>query len=326
VKRISLLQVCLPLFLISSMLTGCYQDDHATLTPAATAEVRLPRSSPTNIAMLQSPTIQISLPPAQTREPTITPLATLKSEDAYKTITTLIQAQDQCALPCWFGITPGKSNFDDANNYFSQFSEIGHIALSSNKLSLSDWVSLGVNFPTYTLTTQVYRASGGKVAYFTIDAHISKIQNEAPVYGDPAYVEMWHGYFLPEIFAKYGMPGKIFLDTTRLQAESTTNYPFVVWIVYPEQGFLLRYEGVNAKVGNNLRICPLQSDLSIISWRTETSTYERYIKDDMAMGTSLGPQPLEAVTDFDVASFYDRFKNAWSGICFNNPAAFWPPK
>lgn len=318
-KRISIIQVCLPLLLIPSILAGCTVGDHATITPAATAEVTPPKSSPTNTATLQSPTIQASSTPTQTREPTITPLATLPPDDAYKTITTLIQVQDQCALPCWFGITPGQSNFDDANNYFSQFSEIGHISLSSNRISLR------VNFPTYYLTAQVYSMSSGKVAYLRVTAPTTLIRDQMWIYGDPAYVEMWHGYFLPALFTKYGMPGKVFLDTTRLQAESTTNYAFVVWVVYPDQGFLIRYQGVNVKVGNNIRICPLQSDLSIISWRTETSTYEGYIKDDMAPGISLGPQPLEAVTDFNVESFYDRFKNAHPGTCFDTPASHWPP-
>lgn len=219
---------------------------------------------------------------------------------------------------------PGDSNFEDVYNHFSQFSQIGRIWLSSNRLAFSDTFALRVNFPTYALVTQVYRASGGKVAYFTVGGQISIAKDERRIYNDPVYVEMWRDYFLPDILTKYGKPSEIFLDTTRLSGDPSNVFPFVIWVIYPDQGFLIRYEGDNTKVGDNIRICPLQSGIDIISWRTETSTYERFIKGDMAMGTSLGPQPLEEMTDFDVESFYERFKDAQFETCFDTPASLWP--
>jgi hypothetical protein len=317
------LRTSLLLFLVLVMLAGCTQENFPDRTPSPPAKATQPEITPT-IQVSATPTIRSSPTSTRTFIPTMTPLPTLPADVATETIVGLIQPGEQCALPCFLGITPGESAFDDIYNRFSQFSEIGYIELSSNQLSFSDWFSLDVNFPTYTLVTQVHRASGGKVAYFSTSVQMSLVRDEKWVYDDPTYVKLWHPYFLPGILSNYGRPGQIFLDTTRLSGDPSNVFPFVIWVVYPEHGFLIRYEGDNTKVGDNIRICPLLSDIKIISWRSETTSYERYIEGDMAMGTSLGPQPIEEVTDFDIDSFYNRYKDAQAGTCFNTPASLWP--
>jgi hypothetical protein len=105
-------------------------------------------------------------------------------------------------------------------------------------------------------------------------------------------------------------------------------YPFALWIVYPQQGFLIRYDGDNSTVGGNIRICPLRSSLEIRIWDVEDLGYEDLLKDDSVLAPpfGLGPQPLENVTTLTRESFYERFKSAAIDTCFETPASLWPPK
>ncbi len=131
---------------------------------------------------------------------------------------------------------------------------------------------------------------------------------------------------MPGIFTRYGAPEKIFLDTTLISADPATNYPYVIWMVYPQQGFLIRYQGNNVKIEDSIRICPMQSKIEIRIWDVGKSSYEEFMKDDRALGisTSLGPQPIESVTDFDIESFYETFKAGQLDTCFETPASIWP--
>jgi hypothetical protein len=250
--------------------------------------------------------------------PTPLPLPTLEAETAYTTLAEIIQGDANCALPCWLGISPGKSSFSDAVNILSQFSAIAITEFSSR------WAYIKVIYPTYYMTTLVYPANHGRVDHIVVDTSLNQDANGKVVYTDSLFREVWQKYSLAELFAQYGAPEKIFLDTTLITADPGSRYLYVLWVVYPQQGFLIRYEGENSRVGENVRICPLQSRITMTLWDPETSTYEKYIEGDMAMGTSLGPQPIESVTDFDIETFYEIFKGGGFEACFETPVSIWP--
>jgi hypothetical protein len=221
-------------------------------------------------------------------------------------------------LPCWFGVVPGQTEFNYAGNLLSQFSAIAITEFSSR------WKYIKVIYPTYYMTTLVYPSKDGRAEHILVDTSINSDAIGRVPYADPSFRQTWQRYFLPELFTRYGVPRKIFLDTTLIAADPGSSYPFVLWVVYPQQGFLIRYEGENSNIGDNIRICPLQSRITIRSWSPEVSSYEKYMEGDMAMGTSLGPQPIESVTDFNVESFYETFRSGQFDTCFETPASTWP--
>lgn len=296
------------LLMIAGVLTSCG-------TPAPT---------PVNTLEASSTSVRPSAPstskpaPTHTSAPTPTKLATLSPEDAYTTLEELIQGDANCALPCWFGVIPGRTNFIDAGNILSQFSAVATTDFSSR------WADISVKYPTYRVTTTVYPTKDGKAGHILVDTSINWDANGRVLYDDPSFRETWQRYFMPELLTRYGVPEKIFLDTTLLAADPGSSYAHVLWVVYEQPGFLIRYEGDNSKVGNNIRICPLQSKITIKLWDPETSSYEEHIEGDMAMATSLGPQPLESVTEFDIDSFYEKFKGGNFDTCFETPASIWP--
>jgi hypothetical protein len=257
--------------------------------------------------------------------PTTTVIPTLSADKAIESFTNSLETANQCNLPCWITITPGKTNFAEVKNVFTQFSPIASVRFFPQKAYMRIFFP---NFEaaTHDATTEIITDGNGKVAQIMVDASTYRNKNGPINYGNPDFQKLWKRYFLPEIFEQSGLPGNIFLDTTLIAVDTAESYPFVLWIVYPKQGFLIRYEGYNSKDGENITICPLHSKIGIKIWDPAKFSYEQFMKDDRALGvtTSLGPQPIDQVTSFDVQSFYELFRSANEGTCFQTPTAIWP--
>jgi hypothetical protein len=301
-------------FVVCMFLTGCASNNKATPQPLIT----MPPASPLIITSTFPPVdITTQLPPS-------IPSPTLITQYGLDTFTNLIRNDGNCNLPCWLGIVPGQTSFDVVNSNFSQFSSIAYTNHSSQ------WATLRVFFPDfetaiYDINTTVSSAENGGVSKVLVTASTYLDKNGPLDYNNPEFQILLQGYFLSGIFARHGLPEKIFLDTTRVAVDTTLSYPFVLWVVYSEQGFMMRYEGNNSSDGKNIKICPMQSKIDIKIWDTKILNYEEFIKGDKALATSLGPQAIETVTDFDIESFHEIFNNGNVDTCFETPTSLWPP-
>lgn len=249
-----------------------------------------------------------------------TSISTLSLESAYKSLSNLIEDESQCSLPCWLDITPGSVSFNKAKDIFSKYTGIARTDFSRK------WINMLTLFPSRdapisALSTTIYPYSNKEISHIIVN--IRTVGNVS--YTNQLYQDFWKRYFLPTIFKSYGSPEKIFLDTTRMAVDPTLQYPFVLWVVYPKHGFMLRYDGFNEKVGENLRICPLQSNITIKIWDIDIFNYEEFLRNESALAKplSLGPQPLDAVTNLDIESFYKMFKDGGLSTCFDTREVLW---
>lgn len=307
------------IFSVGVLLASCVSQFDTEQSPVATVPF-----SPLAIG----PTLESATPPPtneSARTPTRITIPTLSEMEGIESFTYLIE-EDVCELPCWLGVVPGQTDFTDVENNFSRFNAIAYTNISSQ------WSVIRVFFPnfesaTFDIDTSVAFADDGRVSRILVAASTYKDKISNPDFNNPDFQRLLQRYFLSEVFVRHGIPEKIFLDTTQIAADTSGPYPFVIWVVYPQQGFLLRYQGLNSDIGANIRICPMQSRIEIKIWDREKSNYEEFIKDDRALGisTSLGPQPIEVVTEFDIESFVERFKNGDTNTCFDTPSSIWPP-
>jgi hypothetical protein len=261
--------------------------------------------------------------PSQTSIPG--PFATMSGPEALEKFVSSLESDDTCNLPCWLTIRPEETQFEDVQNIFLQYSSIASLKISSDRAFLRIFLP-DFEHATHDVAVEINSANSGQIEKMLISASTYQDKNGPIDFQNPDFQKLWHRYFLPGVFARNGAPEKIFLDTTSISPDTATSYPFVLWIIYPQQGFLIRYEGHNFKNSDNLEICPMQSRLEIKIWDARQSSYEEFIKDDRASGitTSLGPQPIESVTDFSTNSFYEMFKSGDITTCFGTPIAIWP--
>lgn len=262
---------------------------------------------------------------APTKEATITALPTYSSEIAAEQFTMWFNQDKNCKLPCIIGITPGETSFADAANIISQYGINTYITIEGKEISTTTYFP---NFENeiHRVDLSFYKSSEGVISRIRILGGV-KPQNGNANYEEPQYQRFWHRFFIPEILNTYGNPQFIYLDTTLQSAHLETSYPFALWLVYPQYGFYLRYEGWNSKNKDIIVICPNQSEIEIRIWDKKYFDHDFFLKDDsvLAKPFALGPQPIETVTSFTKDTFIEKFRTSNVDTCFETPAANWPP-
>ena len=103
---------------ISSNLvfTPTSSDKGQTQTKTITATKTSPAPKPTVFA-----TEKVLPTFTPTSVSTLTPLPTLSQRDAHDLIQALLQNNGGCRLPCWWGITPGQTDWNTARQFLDTF-------------------------------------------------------------------------------------------------------------------------------------------------------------------------------------------------------------
>lgn len=315
-----LLKIIQILILIIAFTAACAQNQGTISTPRIT-ETSLATHETESVA-----TASATNHPQKT--PTLTFVPTLIEEVAVDQILTFIEGGEECRLPCWLDNIPGQSNYIESQNQLRQFSGAAFSKSFTSKYSFFEIKFIEGESFSHLISTEIFPSTDGLVKEIVISSYIEPDINGNIDFNNQIYQNLWERYLLFEVLKQNGQPEAIFIDTTRTSIEPTSTYPFVLWIVYPEQGFLIRYEGNNSVRGSMIRICPAQALIKIYIWDPEKLTYEKMMAGDSAvtLPISLGPQPIEGFTEYSVESFYEEFKDSQVNACFETPMKLWPPK
>jgi hypothetical protein len=248
----------LPIILLSiSLLTffkGCQYGSRPTpiqLTTITVAPIHMPTFSPIS---------------------TIPSASTLVPKDAYARLQMLLTDTTNCHLPCWLGITPGETDWQDVTTQLMMFSSI-----ASNGLDIGSVVEKGaygnllIPFPKDNMAIEIgssYRASlnTNTVNVIWLDTRAYRLKGgeyDGDVYGYAMYDEILKAYTLSEILSDYGQPSRVFIrsDLSGTPPPGWWGY-IIIHIWYPDQGVFLEYKTVIDGAGNTYRFCPSNAFIS----------------------------------------------------------------
>lgn len=314
--------------LLNLGLTGCMAK--ANPTPIATTIVQttvtfeLPTSTPSatpSASPTFSPT-RMPLPsssPTSTRTP-ITPVPTLPAaeQDAY--LLKLIETNGGCELPCFFGIQPGVSSWEDIRfvegpiyfreSYFPERKdERLYLYVPPRKTRYFDVAFWG---------------SSTLIEHITVDAQIS-LPNDPYDYV-PAFAKAVYPYALPNLLAQYGMPSRILLQVLgQIEPESGTQAE--IYLFYDHLGFLAHYWFLDVVTQDSetgvLRACPDYSHTVFIRLYLQASK-DKTPLEKMVGGTNdyyfnTLFQPIEKITALSIEDFYQLFVAPTEITCFDVP-------
>lgn len=280
----------------------------AGLTVASCMAVEEPPVLPVRTATISlSPT---SLSPNMT----FTPLPTLTADEAKISIQILLENNAECQLPCWWGITPGKTTWLEARHFLESVS-MYILEEKSSKLKDVSIATVAIPLPS-PYSNATYMAH----KYFVKNGVVDSIE----VYN----FNLAYSYYIPKFLDTYGQPEEVWIRTFAKEEMGIQNY--MVDLFYQNLGVLLEYstgeplDDVNGKLQNCL-IKDMDSPF-IFLWSPEEQILSFQDAKQKFLDTSNlpEPKPLFEATGMDVKTFYEIFKNPDTDVCLETPKNLWP--
>jgi hypothetical protein len=312
-------RIVLPILLF--LIAGCSTVDsplvQATSTPITTLPVETAIISPTP---LPEPTSTPMLPAPS-------PLSTLPPAEAEAIIFDLLQNNEGCLLPCWWGLTPGESSQKDAQSLletmetdFSRFNFYDNVSGASWFIK-SDGLLLDliVSFIHDRVLVDV-------VESFRITMEVKRELSEGgfeTVWENPLNERYLQAYMLPQILSVYGQPKEVFIF-----ANEGWRY-FNLVLDYSNRGFAIWYSAPLESSSDKYIGCMSKTFIRLYLWAPEFS----YTWAEGVAGTGDKSEidalnrdfrPLEEVTSTTLEEFYDTFMTTDHIGCIETPRGLWP--
>lgn len=278
-------------------LSGCVSIPSSTITPSVSIPSTVPLSVTSSPTFQVQPTFIVTSRPVQTlsstqvltitQTPTVasTPKPSLTFLPTFpnprEAAIQLYGTNGGCKLPCWWGITPGKTSLEQVHQYFQQFT--GEVLVSENE---NHSVAV-IYYPPandsvdYTIATQLY-ISNNIVGAITLDYEAA----------------MWGGFSPDRMLTEYGKPEQIFFRSVN----ETTGY---LAFLYSNKHIFVEYLfSIKEK-----RAC-FNAFGSITTWSTDMSMIQ-----EISQG-SYPLNPIEESTIMNTESLSEIIKEQSTKTCF----------
>lgn len=232
-------------------------------------------------------------------------------DETKKIVRDLLENNAGCQLPCWWGITPGKTTWSEARQILEQVSlSIGVAGQESDEIfSVSVHALLPYPYTFATYMEHFYSVKNGIVDYIS-------------VYN----FDLAPNYSLPNLLEAYGQPNEVWVRTLP-KAERGIQH-FIIDVFYRELGILVEYSTGDPmkEVGGKLQNCLItEMDSPFLHlWSPETQNLSFQEAKKFIDTTNLPePKPLLEATGMDVKTFYETFKNSETDVCLETPKNLW---
>ena len=320
------------IFISTQILVGCgvsnptgritTQEIITTVQPTLSTGETSTNLITSTLQQVLPPTSTIMPTPSQITPSTMTPTAiltwtplpvlpTLSPGDAETMILDLIDNNGNCFLPCWWGITPGVTPWNQASQFLATFMSIRGPSLQTigNLIHESYWI----------------RFSDGEKYYSFDIVVVNSIVHEIG-----ARYEITIGHQLNRLLENNGQPDETWLA---IMPDTPGGPWFFLVLYYQEQGILAQYNGSAIDFGRldsngeyiqtGFRVCPIGMGPDLWLMPRDTSIS---IPGNRALGGAEFHRllrPLQDVTDMSLADFHRIFRNADSTSCFTTPPEPW---
>jgi hypothetical protein len=313
------------MMLVSALILTLVSCTVATPTPETANEglaalntipVSRVTASSTPLPATPDPTPTEEMTPTPTIQPTVTETPVGISEppngNIRQQVLWLYETNNGCRLPCWWGITPGQTEWQTAQEFLNEF-DFDIYELDSD----SESVHYGIIIP---LPIEVFFTDEwalGIIARNGIVKHIfTDVANGNPPQGTLTR------YALSSFLTTYGAPSEVWLFTY-FSPYVGDDLPFVATLFYAEQGIAALYSINGERQGEIVQGCIQDEPVSFLSlWSPDLDlTFEQVINGTSALEWDY--LSLEESTEMSVTTFYETFKNPENTTCLETPYELW---
>lgn len=308
------------------ILSGC--SSNTVLPPPPVT----PTYSPSQV-VAETATLAVATSRAETLFSTHTPPPTLNANET-SILLKFLSNSLPCQLPCWGGITPGKSTVTEAQ---TQLSILGNISGYAYFGPASDSWVVGTLYVSYPLNNTVVRIWPSYVALSDNETilNIGVSTQSLPrnpkglVYGDKEYNALVSAYTMPQIFTTYGLPNLIYARADLYVGEPTAPDYFIIRLLYLDLGIFISYTMPMETKENTFRFCPSESLINLeLTPQDIGSNYQEFFRqvgndewDSLANTTR--DQPVAEALRLTNEEFSQLIISA-PETCFESPIDIWP--
>jgi hypothetical protein len=270
----------------------------AEVTPVVTVQRPRPTSTP---AQIRTPTMK------STTTSTSVPTSMFSQAEADQGLIDLLITNGGCQLPCWWGLNPGKSTWQDAWNLLSRYDSNIYVKGTPEQ---ERFMEAYIPVPEISgKATSRFRTliTANKEIIQTIDVHgVSRIPS----------------YSLANFLSQYGQPDEIWIST--YQFYPSVDVPFTMVLFY-RRGILAGYSTLAEDPQGDVVLGCLQDTPQLRLWDPvkETTFQESaaLFGWNVSGGTYLS---LEQASDLSVEKFYQIYQGSNKVPCVKTPAKLWP--
>jgi hypothetical protein len=216
--------------------TQMIQTPSLTITLTSTSIVPTPTLISTTTAIKPTSTLSLTNTP--------TPIDTLEPEIARATIEPLLREPLNCVVPCFWGIIPGKTEFNDAKNIFGRLGFTPFEGTDPN--SGRDFYSIAYESSIGRRSNVTLFLSNKMVTNIVITPDIVKQKEGSP--------REWIAYSPETLIQKYGKPSQV-----RFALDWGPNFVITMILYFDDSDLIALYKGYNMIPGrpHSPRLCPL---------------------------------------------------------------------
>jgi hypothetical protein len=252
------------------------------------------------------------------------PEPTLTADESKMLVRDLLENNAACRLPCWWGVTPGKTSWQESETLLL------HLGATIKQFqSESGGNRYGVRLPGLPELILGFYDNG------IPDSKVDRIfvsGNKGGGQDQREFEIFWESYSPKEVMSKYGVPSRILLDTlSTLGNTDIGKHGYTLWIFYDSLGFMIRYGGSIADE-ETFRFCfNLNQGANDIHHIELTLQYKDYAfpleLDDSILGSaSARGLHLQDVTGISIEKIHQLFTQVEKPYCLETPHDIWPTR
>jgi hypothetical protein len=294
-----------------SMLAACTAPrPWSTIAPVEPTAAR--ESTPTLPHLPSTEHIDGSQTPGPSGLNILTPVPTLSSEDAKTVVRELLETNGGCRLPCWWGLTPGRTTWEEALRFLAPIA----VSLAASEApALHDHVLVAARFP-------VGEDLGDEAILirFLVSDGVIRV-----IWASPQRAA---GYQVQSALQTYGAPANLLVRT--ISRPEGVEVPFFLVLEHGPDGFMIVYLQRVEASGDTIRSCYREAvRTEVFAWSPEA---DLRLRDVAGLGLS-SILPEDEAEEFrevmDIAGS-DEFEWLYAlsrtegERCIRVPSAIWP--
>lgn len=285
------------LILLILLLQGCVPASRLTITPSIPVLPTIQISPTLAKTATPAPTQTLTAIPTRTitKTPTITPTITSTPLPSLTFLPTVPNAREEvrklydtnggCNLPCWWGITPGMTTFEEVRQHFQQFSGEVHLDPDKDRSKVILYYPPASNSVDYNVSSQLF-FENNVVQKIVMDYE----------------TVMWGGFFPERMIKEFGKPDQVSFGLTH---ESQGYLAFL----YLEEHIFVEYLLTIEEDAGEKNAC-FAAFGYMGTWAGENTAVNNVVLGEYKLN------PLEESTSMDREAFYEMIQQYPTSFCF----------